>query len=44
MKDLKDYESPSVEIVDVQVEKGFAVSGKIVGSMGQGSIEDWLIQ
>ena len=27
MKEVKGYEAPHVEIIEVEVEKGFAVSG-----------------
>lgn len=37
-----NYESPFVEIMDVEVEKGFAASaGASIDGMGQGNTSDW---
>lgn len=36
--DFFDYESPLVEILEVEVEKGFAASGPDLGGGGEGMI------
>ena len=33
-KEIMNYESPLVEVMDVEVEKGFAASKGTVGGMG----------
>jgi hypothetical protein len=35
------YEAPIVEIIEVEVEKGFAVSGGGNGSGGTSPVEEW---
>ena len=35
------YEAPIVEVIEVQVEKGFAVSGGGNGSGGTSPVEEW---
>lgn len=42
MKNLKKYECPLVEIVEVEVEKGFAAStGANAGEMLPGNVDGW---
>ncbi len=36
---LENYESPAVEIIEVEVEKGFATSPSYEG---EGGLEDWV--
>ena len=48
--ETKIYESPSIEIMDVEVERGFAVSAPILNSSGvigsweQGNTSDWVTE
>ena len=35
------YEAPVVEVIEVEVEKGFAVSGGGNGSGGTSPVEEW---
>ena len=39
----RNYESPSIEIVELEVEKGFAVTGEVIGSLDEGKIDDWIV-
>ena len=48
--EIKNYESPSIDIVDVEIEKGFAASEDIVEGSGiidawqQGDTSDWITE
>ena len=40
---LREYEAPQVEIIEVEVEKGFAGSGKEDGNGGGMTLPGWEI-
>ena len=41
MKDLKVYEAPMVDIIEVEVEKGFAVSDAEAEGLTGGTENNW---